>query len=50
VRFGAARARWCGVGGEEDAAIGADVVAAGGSFPTVEAVSVAYGPAPALWL
>jgi hypothetical protein len=44
VRFGAARARWCGVGGEADAAVGADVVAAGGSFPTVEAVGAAYGP------
>jgi hypothetical protein len=29
-----------------DAAIGADVVAAGESLPTVEAVSAAYGPAP----
>jgi hypothetical protein len=38
VRFGAARARRCGVGGEADVAVGADVVAAGGSFPTV------YGP------
>jgi hypothetical protein len=45
VRFGAARVRRCGVGGEADAAIGADVVAAGGSLPTVEAVSAAYGPA-----
>jgi hypothetical protein len=44
VRFGAARARRCGVGGEADAAVGADVVVAGGSFPTVEAVSAAYGP------
>jgi hypothetical protein len=44
VRFGAARARRCGVGGKADAAVGADVVAAGGSFPTVEAVSAAYGP------
>ncbi len=44
MRFGAARARRCGVGGEADAAVGADVVAAGGSFPTVEAVSAAYGP------
>ena len=44
MRFGAARVRRCGVGGEADAAIGADVVAAGGSFPTVEAVSAAYGP------
>jgi hypothetical protein len=30
VRFGAARARRCGVGGEADAAVGADVVTAGG--------------------
>jgi hypothetical protein len=45
VRFGAARVRRCGVGGEADAAFGADVVAAGGSFPTVEAVSAVYGPA-----
>jgi hypothetical protein len=45
VRFGAARVRRCGVGGEADAAVGADVVAAEGSFPTVEAVSTAYGPA-----
>jgi hypothetical protein len=44
VRFGAARARRCGVGGEADAAVGADVVAAGGSFLTVEAVGAAYGP------
>jgi hypothetical protein len=46
VRFGAARARWCGVGGQADAAVGADVVAAGESFPTIEAVSAAYGPTP----
>jgi hypothetical protein len=45
VRFGAARVRRCGVGGEADAAVGADMVAAGGSFPTVEAVSAAFGPA-----
>jgi hypothetical protein len=44
VRLGATRARRCGVGGESDAAIGADVVAARGSFPTVEAVGAAYGP------
>jgi hypothetical protein len=44
VRFVAARARWCGVGGQADAAVGADVVAAGESFSAVEAVSVAYGP------
>jgi hypothetical protein len=46
VRFGAARARWCSVGGQADAAVGADVVAAGESFPTVEAISAAYGPTP----
>jgi hypothetical protein len=45
VRYGAARVRRCGVGGEADAAVGADVVAAGGSFSTVEAVSAVYGPA-----
>jgi hypothetical protein len=45
VRFGAARVRRCGVGGEADAAVGADVVAAGGSFPTVGADSAVYGPA-----
>ena len=44
MRFGAAHARRCSVGGEADAAVGADVVAAGGSFPTAEAVSAAYGP------
>ena len=44
VRFGAACARWCGVGGRADAAVGADVVAAGESFSTVKAVSAAYGP------
>jgi hypothetical protein len=45
VHFGAARVRRCGVGGEADAAVGVDVVAAGGRFPTVDAVSAAYGPA-----
>jgi hypothetical protein len=45
VRFGAARIRRCGVGGEADATVGADVVVAGGSFPTVGAVSAVYGPA-----
>jgi hypothetical protein len=45
VRFGAARVRWCGIGGEADAVVGANVVAAGGSFPTVEAVSATYEPA-----
>jgi hypothetical protein len=46
VCFGAARARRCGVGGGADAAVGADVVVAGESFPTVEVVSAAYGPTP----
>ena len=44
VRFGAACACWCGIGGQADAAVGADVVAAGESFSAVEAVSAAYGP------
>jgi hypothetical protein len=44
VRFGAARARRCGVGGEADAAVGAGMVAAGEGFPTAEAVSAACGP------
>jgi hypothetical protein len=44
VRFGAAGARWCGVGGQVDAAVGAEVVAAGESFSAVETVSATYGP------
>jgi hypothetical protein len=44
VRFGVTHARWCGFGGQADATVGADVVAAGESFPTVEAVSATYGP------
>jgi hypothetical protein len=44
VRFGAARGCRCSVGGEADATVGAGVVAAGGGFPTIEAVSAAYGP------
>jgi hypothetical protein len=35
-----------GVGGEADTAVRADVVAAGGSFPPIEAVGAALGPAP----
>jgi hypothetical protein len=35
VRFGAAGARWCGVGGQVVTTFGAEVVAAGESFPTV---------------
>jgi hypothetical protein len=38
VRFGAAGARWCGVGGQVEAAVGAEVVAARESFPADEIV------------
>jgi hypothetical protein len=34
VRFGVAGARWCGVGGQVDTAVGAEVVAAGVRRPT----------------
>jgi hypothetical protein len=44
VRFGAASARWCGVGGQVDAAAGAEVVAAGESFSADETVSASRGP------
>ena len=44
MRFGAAGARWCGVGGQVDTAVGAEVVAAGESFPAVETVSTTCGP------
>jgi hypothetical protein len=44
VRFGAAGARWCGVGGQVDAAVGAEVVIAGESFPAVETISATCGP------
>jgi hypothetical protein len=44
VRFGAACACWCSVGGQADAAVGADVVVAGESFSAAKAVSAAYGP------
>jgi hypothetical protein len=44
VRFGAAGARWCGVGGQVDAAVGAEVVAAGKSFSTDETVSATHRP------
>jgi hypothetical protein len=44
MRFGAAGARWCGVGGQVDAAVGAEVVAAGESFSAVETVSATCGP------
>jgi hypothetical protein len=44
VRFGAADAHWCGVGGQVDAAIGAEVVAAGESFSADKTVSATRGP------
>jgi hypothetical protein len=44
VRFGAAGACWCGVGGQVDAVVGAEVVAAGESFSAVETVSATCGP------
>jgi hypothetical protein len=44
VRFGAADARRCGVGGQVDAAVGAEVVAAGESFSAVGTVSATCGP------
>jgi hypothetical protein len=44
VRFGAAGARWCGVGGQVDAAAGAEVVAAGESFSAGETVTATRGP------
>jgi hypothetical protein len=44
VRFGAAGAHWCGVGGQVDAADGAEVVAAGESFFADETVSATRGP------
>jgi hypothetical protein len=44
VRFGAAGARWCGVGGQVDAAVGAEVVADGESFSVDETVSATRGP------
>jgi hypothetical protein len=44
VRFGAAGARWCGVGGQVDTAVGADVVAAAESFSVDKPVSATRGP------
>jgi hypothetical protein len=51
VRFGAADAHWCGVGGQVVAAIGADVVAVGekASPPSSSSALPADRP-PALWL
>jgi hypothetical protein len=44
VRFGAAGTHRCGVGGQADAAVGAEVVAAGECFADVETVSATCGP------
>ena len=46
MRFGAACACWCSIGGQVDVAIGVDMVAAEESFSAVGAVSAAYGPTP----
>jgi hypothetical protein len=47
VRFGAAGARWRGVGGQVDVAAGAEVVAAGESFSADETISATRGPTSA---
>jgi hypothetical protein len=44
VRFGAASPRWCGVGGQVDAVVGAEVVAAGESFSVDEIVGAICAP------
>jgi hypothetical protein len=44
VRFGEAGAHWCGVGGQVDATVGAEVVAAGESFSADETVNATRGP------
>jgi hypothetical protein len=44
MRFGAAGAHRCGVGRQVDAAVGADMVAAGESFSAVKTVSATCGP------
>jgi hypothetical protein len=49
VRFGAADARWRGVGGQVDAAVGAEVVAAGESFSAVGTVSATCGLTSGSW-
>jgi hypothetical protein len=50
VRFGVAGARLCGVGGQADAAVGAEVVAAGESFPPSRPSAPPADRPPALWL
>jgi hypothetical protein len=44
VHFGAAGARWCGVGGQVDTVVGAE--AAGEGFSADETVSATRGPTP----
>jgi hypothetical protein len=44
VRFGAAGACWCSVGGQVDVTVGAEVVAAGESFSVDETVNNTRGP------
>jgi hypothetical protein len=46
VRFGAAGACWCGVGGQVDAAVGAAVAAAGEGFSADETANSARTPGP----
>jgi hypothetical protein len=55
VRFGAAAARWCGVGGQVATVVGAEVVVAIGEAASAEAVAsvdetVSATCAPGLWL
>ena len=44
MRFGAPGARLCGVGGQVDVTVGAEVVVAGESFSVDETVSATRGP------
>jgi hypothetical protein len=44
VSFGAAGARWCGVGGQVDAAVGAEVLAAGEGFSADDTVNATCAP------
>jgi hypothetical protein len=46
VRFGAAGACWCGVGGQVDAAVGAVVAAAGEGFSADEIANSTCTPGP----
>ena len=44
VRFGTAGSRWCGVGGQVDAAVGAEVLAAGEGFSADDTVNATRAP------